>query len=569
MLVYGHHTVSLNVADFLRRFRTRLDDLPAAPRHDAIVALLVDWGEAESAVADALLPVADDDREELASWRTVSDACADAACASWERDGAAAGAALSRARRALDLLTVASLPADVRSKAAEGFAHYALYPEQYMAAARRFVHEHRPEAVLGLGLRSIGSILAHVVCAMVRRMGVPAFTRSVRPRGHPFDRRLEVTDRLRGVLANAAVSHALVVDEGPGLSGSSFAAAADFLVANGWAAARVVLLPNWLPDTGGFRSAAARQTWERHPKITASFDEVCVRDNRLFGAIAVSDDLSAGAWRARCVPSPDCWPPVQPQHERRKYLGGGGDTIVRFAGLGRHGRSIAARAAALSDSGFAARFISLQHGWLEQAWIEGRMLTCADASNAGVLDRLAEYVAFVGRRFVTTEPESIDQLLTMAVGNAQEAVGDDAARAIDRLAAAARDDPQPRVAVDGRMLPHDWIAAADGLVKTDALDHHADDFWPGCRDIAWDVAGTIAEFELDGDAATCFVTAYARKSGDGAIARRLPFYLAAYTAYRQAYAALAAETLGDTAEGRAFTLLRQRYCRSLAGRLRR
>jgi hypothetical protein len=569
MLVYGHHTVRLNVADFLRQFRTRLGDLPNAPPHDAIIALLVDWGEAESAVADALLPDHDDDRQELASWRAVSDACADAACASWDRDAAAAGAALSRARQALDVVTTAAVPENVRSKAAEGFSCYALYPEQYMEAGRRFVRDHRPESVLCLGLRSIGSILAHVVSAMVRRLGVPVSTRSVRPRGHPFDRQLDITGRLRLMLANPAVSHLLVVDEGPGLSGSSVAGAADFLVANGRAVERVVLLPNWVPDTSSLRSAGARHTWERHPKITASFDEVCFRDGRLFGTIAVSDNLSAGAWRARSSLSPSCWPAVQPQHERRKYLGGTGDTILRFAGLGRHGRSIAARAAALGDSGFGARFISLRHGWLEQPWIGGRMLTAADASAPGVLERMAEYVAFVGRTFVTTERESIDDILTMAVGNAHEALGDEAAAAIGRLSAAARDDPQPRVAVDGRMLPHDWIAAPDGLVKTDALDHHADDFWPGCRDIAWDVAGTIAEFELDDDAATYFVTAYARKSGDGAIARRLPFYLAAYTAYRQAYAALAADTLGDTADGRAFTALGQRYRRSLVGRLRR
>jgi hypothetical protein len=170
---------------------------------------------------------------------------------------------------------------------------------------------------------------------------------------------------------------------------------------------------------------------------------------------------------------------------------------------------------------------------------------------------------------VTTAPESIDEILTMAAGNAKEAVGDEAAAAIDRLSTAARDDPQPRVAVDGRMLPHDWIAAPDGLVKTDALDHHADDFWPGCRDIAWDVAGTIVEFELDRDATPYFVTAYARKSGDRAIGRRLPFYLASYTAYRHAYAALAVDTLGDTADGRGFRVLRQRYRHSLAAQLRR
>ncbi|MCU1383603.1 MAG: hypothetical protein JWL71_2300 [Acidobacteria bacterium] len=569
MLVYGHHTVGLNVAAFLRQFRDRLDALPTAPGHDAIVDLLVDWGEAESAVADALLPDRDDDLSALTPWRNVSDACADAACASWDGDAAASAAALARARHGVDALNVATVPEHVRSKAAEGFAHYALFPEQYMDAARRFAREHQPRAVLCLGLRSIGSILAHVVAAAIRRAGIAATTRSVRPRGHPFDRRLAITDRLAAVIADAGVSHVAVVDEGPGLSGSSFAAAADFLVAGGRPADRVVLFPSWLPAGDSLRSTAAQRVWDRHQKITAGFEQVCLRDDRLFGTIPVTRDLSAGGWRAHCFSSPDLWPAVQPQHERRKYLAGSSGTIVRFAGLGRRGRSIADRAAALGESEFGSGALSLTHGWLEQPWIDGRTLTAADAAAPRVLDHLAAYLASIRRAFTTADPESVDEVLNMAIINASEGLGAWTAAPLARLAAAAEQFAEARVAVDGRMLPHEWIAAGDRFVKTDALDHHDDDFWPGCRDIAWDVAGTIAEFDLAPDAAAYFVTAYTRHAGDHTIAQRLPFFEAAYLAYRQAYAAFAGDTLGDSVDGRAFNALRQRYRRSLDERLRR
>jgi hypothetical protein len=119
------------------------------------------------------------------------------------------------------------------------------------------------------------------------------------------------------------------------------------------------------------------------------------------------------------------------------------------------------------------------------------------------------------------------------------------------------------------MLPHDWIDAKGRLLKVDALDHHDDDFWPGCRDIAWDVAGTIVEFDLRAPAIEYLLSAYGRASGDATIRTRLPFYEAAYLAYRHAYAAFAAETLGFSADGRAFTMLSQRYRRSLAERLDR
>jgi hypothetical protein len=259
---------------------------------------------------------------------------------------------------------------------------------------------------------------------------------------------------------------------------------------------------------------------------------------------------------------------VQPQHERRKYLSRGGTTL-RFAGLGRRGRTMAARAAALGDSGFAATFISLRRGFLEQPWTSGRPLALSAGSTPPVIARLASYVAFLRRTFSTEQPDSIDELRAMAVCNASEGLGDWTAAALERLAAPLHGLEEPRVAVDGRMLPHEWIDAGDRLVKMDALDHHDDDFWPGCRDAAWDVAGAIAEFDWPPHASGSFVNAYARASGDHTIRQRLPFYLAAYLAYRQAYAALAAATLGDSADGRAFTALRQRYRRSLFAQLRR
>jgi hypothetical protein len=113
------------------------------------------------------------------------------------------------------------------------------------------------------------------------------------------------------------------------------------------------------------------------------------------------------------------------------------------------------------------------------------------------------------------------------------------------------------------MLPHEWIQTPRGLVKTDALDHHADDFFPGSRDIAWDVAGTIVELGLDEARMKYFVEQYRARSGDGSIDLRVPFYRAAYLAYRIGYTTLAAETLAGTDDGRAFIALRERYRRSL------
>ncbi|MBZ5585043.1 MAG: hypothetical protein LAQ30_23105, partial [Acidobacteriia bacterium] len=35
------------------------------------------------------------------------------------------------------------------------------------------------------------------------------------------------------------------------------------------------------------------------------------------------------------------------------------------------------------------------------------------------------------------------------------------------------------IALDGRMLRHEWLETARGYMKADALDHHDDHFFPG------------------------------------------------------------------------------------------
>ena len=122
-----------------------------------------------------------------------------------------------------------------------------------------------------------------------------------------------------------------------------------------------------------------------------------------------------------------------------------------------------------------------------------------------------------------------------------------------------------RVAVDGRMMLHEWVDTGSGVRKVDALDHHDDDFFPGCRDIAWDVAGMCVEADLDPRAAEYFVGKYRDITGDSDIGRRLPFYEAAYSAFRLGYSRMASESVADTAEARRFRQMELMY----ADRLRR
>ena len=576
MLVYGHRSFTLELPAFLQQFTRRLESLPVAVPHDAIVDLLVDFAEAESAFADALSPDRDDEVDALIPWRAALDALTAAACASLESNRRAVGLRLATLARLAQTLPTAGR-ATVAARVAEGFSCYALYPDQYVdAAARLDVRPH--ETVVCLGLRSIGAVLASLVASSLRARGVLAETRSVRPRGHPFDRRLELGPALERFLDEHRLSRFVIVDEGPGLSGSSFAAAAEALAAHGVPDDRIVLMAAWRPDPCELNSERGRGAIRRHRIVVGRSPSERLARRRAHGATGGAtpgdvENVSAGEWRSLVYDDAERWPAVHPQHERVKFLAPAsllrgrrttpdGTIVIRFAGLGRHGAAKLARARVLHEAGFVPAPIALQNGLIVEQWQEGPRLARGQALAADALDRIGRYISFLRRAFPLDEEDDGGDLREMLRQNAREGLGTDAA---DALRLADAEWPRSaRIAVDGRMLPHEWIVSRGQLTKADALDHHADDFLPGCRDAAWDLAGACVEFDLGPQAREYLVQRYTRHSGDLEIRRRLPFFVATYLAYRLGYSSLAAAALDGTPDGDRFRRLREGYRRSLA-----
>ena len=91
------------------------------------------------------------------------------------------------------------------------------------------------------------------------------------------------------------------------------------------------------------------------------------------------------------------------------------------------------------------------------------------------------------------------------------------------------------------MLPQEWLQTGSGYVKTDAVDHHDDHFFPGCQDIAWDIAGAAVEWGFPVEA---LADRYLRLQADPSLRSRLGFYITAYKAYRLGYCTMATETSG-------------------------
>jgi hypothetical protein len=316
--------------------------------------------------------------------------------------------------------------------------------------------------------------------------------------------------------------HFAIVDEGPGMSGSSFASVAELLAGFGIGDDRIVFLPAWAPDGSAFVNENARRRWQRHRKYWTPFEEL-----RRFED---ADDLSAGKWRERR----HIRPPVQPQHERRKYLRG--DILYKFSGYGRYGRAKLERAERLAE--WLPPTLGLEDGFLVSRWVEGR----SARPTAELIQHAARYLAQVAREFATGRTADTARLAEMIEHNTGRAW-------------TAAPPQGPEVVLDGRMLPHEWLETPDGIVKTDALDHGDDHFYPGPQDIAWDVAAFGVEFGCQ----ERIVEAYTQASGDQDAAARVPFYRAAYLAFRRGYCELAANALAGSADGARFHRARERY----------
>lgn len=456
----------------------------------------------------------------------------------------------------------APLPPRVEVRVPEGYAFYALDPEAYAEAARR-----AGGPLLALGLRSIGAGLAGVV-SVASGGALPPLT--LRPVGHPLARTVRVGPALaRWLLDAPREARFALVDEGPGLSGSSLNAVADWLEARGVPAERVLFFPHHAGDLGPQASPTHRERWARAPRFPAAVEPASLLGEQA-GPV---EDLSGGRWRARHYPHEGAWPPVDARQERLKLLAegqGAAPRLHRFAGLGRYGDAALARARALDEAGFAPPVLGLERGFLVERWLaDARPLDLTRAlpglvDRRAVVARVGEYLAAVGRglpRAPRAGGASPEALLDMACHNAGAALGADAAAGLARWRAALprlQRDLRP-VATDDRLQAWEWLVLPDGrLLKTDGVDHHAGHDLIGCQDVAWDVAGAAVELELDPDERARVGRAARRR--DEALLR---FHEDCYLAFQVGRCWLAARAAAP-AEAARLEVARRRYAARLA-----
>jgi hypothetical protein len=483
----------------------------------------------------------------------------------------------------------------------EGYAFYALYPEMYFCSLRRaLLSTATGNRFAAIGIRSIGCSLAALVAGALAEEGAQAGVETVRPRGNPFQRRIEAGPGLRARLRAWADSGATFVlaDEGPGLSCSSLLSACALLEDLGVGEDRIVILAAWQGAPSRHASADLHARWARarvfHTPALEAFGgwhailPVLEQTTRSAagaapaGRLELAKDLSYGRWVDHLYPSGQPHPPVGRSTERIKLLlrmsgGEEGDAepptlLAKFAGLGEYGQERLERAATLAAAGFSPEVLGSGYGFLLFRLAPGRPLSWSDLS-ARLLARMVDYYDFLMRTFSVPAAPRFDQLCEIIAINAQKGLGLDASSFIERWRP-ERDaiDRLPLVRLDGRPQPHEWIevrgpGGESVILKTDSADHADDHTIVGDQSILWELAGSWEEWRMSPEVGAELLRTWEGASGDGETARLIDFYRTAYLSFRLGalYYAIEAES-GGAARG-ALEDARDRCSQRLVGQL--
>jgi hypothetical protein len=497
------------------RLLRQLRALPKPNAPDEIMGLLVRAGELECAVEDSGAALAH-------PFIGLTDRLAQALLAS---DSSAEPGVLC------SMLTEARVPEVLYVSPPEGFAYYALHPLAFADVLAQIPNLRASVAVIGI--RSIGATLSAVTVAAVRARGLKAERITVRPEGHPYNRRMKFAPRQTEFIRQQTALDAafLVVDEGPGLSGSTLISVAEALVEAGAPREQITLVCAREPAFDSLRADDGPRRAQRFRWIAASSEP-----RRPAGAEVF---IGGGRWRRHLLPEEATWPAAWTNLERLKYLSAGQSEekrLFKFLGFGHYSERVLTREQRIADAGFGPAPSYESSGFVSYPWINGRPLSPQDLDTE-VLERLAAYCAFRMRAF-DHDLYDLSTLQQMAEHNARE-LG---------LEAPSKLRLEHPVLADGRMQPHEWLRATGGrILKTDSGSHGDDHFFPGAVDIAWDLAGAIVEWNMSSGQAEALLEAYRRSSGDDP-GPRIAAFIVAYALFRCAYCRMAADALGTSPE---------------------
>jgi hypothetical protein len=472
----------------------------------------------------------------------------------------------------------------VRVKIPEGFAYYTLFPEQYCASAERWAEQHSAEDgdVLVIGIRSIGTSLSALVTTALKTAGYSARRITVRPTGHPFSRQTMLpTDILQGI------QWAIIVDEGPGISGSSMASVGVALEQGGLPRNRITIFPGHAGNPGSAASDAVQDWWAGVARMVTPLEAVRWEDSSLLDSLLSKagelvgqplqqvEDWGGGLWRKSVYSHEAEWPPVCQPFERSKYLCAAKrvGVVWKFAGFpivpteNDEAVSLAEytgqKMQILSEAGFTPPPLSVYRGFIATPLLAGVPLAQTDA-NLNTFTYIGRYVAAASGPPMDESDarEAYARLCDMVYWNVWEALGETWAEQIKPFIDSLSPFDGPTYG-DGHLAPYEWMRAeGDRLVKLDSGSHYYDHTSIGKQSVLWDVAGALCEWDADTAGESALISLYQQAAGLAVELTSLRFYQLAYSAFKAGQYKLCA-SIADTAERPRLTTAFEHWKRKL------
>jgi hypothetical protein len=584
MIVYGDRERTRPAQALISELISRASESDLARdqvlRRSALAALAIDTGALAQALIDHEFAWRGED--ELSSLTVAAVAACRSACMAFVADHR--GQPIDRRAVADSLRSLRDLtPAvDLTLRDPEGYAFYALYPELYVEAAAA-LHE---RDVMVIGIRSIGTSLAPLVAAA---LDTPLAPVTVRPVGHPFARALRIGEQLESVLLlNAAQRTYAIVDEGPGLSGSSFEAVASFLCARGVRRDQLVFFPSHDNPPGERASQSTRQHYQATRRSVRSFEDYFDGSERARSPADWFDDvvgrriepvhdLGGGRWRALLYRDAADYPPSYARDERRKLLvtTARGRWLLKYSGLGGQSHELTQRARVLSDAGLTPQVLDVRHGFT-LCRFEHDLVPLAQSTlpRAQWIASVIRYLCVRAKQFPVGPGRGASprELWAMITQNASELWGAERCAGLSRYEERLRDfaERHAAVATDNKLELYEWLVGADGRVlKCDAIDHAAGHDCIGCQDPAWDVAGATIELGFSAAERELLCASLFDTTGHSLPDDMLRFYELAYCAFRAGRADFGERSLRGWADDDADRIAaeRTRYAQHVLARL--
>ncbi len=547
--------------------------IPArSDNYDIAISLMIECGELETGITDYFCKEKDLINQQIEVCRNISVEVGAVIFSLWS-EGMFLIEHRLNIKKSLSILKQMQIPKEITVNVPEGFVFYGLYPEVYLEAASEFIKEKKPEKTMVIGLRSIGTVLSALIAAHLKNDGCVVKTFTLRPRGHPFNRFLILDEKISTMIKQSTGYYLLVVDEGPGLSGSSIGGTLSAIKNLNITSDRIVIFPSWLPSGDRFISENARILWNDYKKYIGSFENQWIVNGKLERNLQkkINCEISAGMWRSRFIAETSDYPAVHPNHERRKYLlidrseDKKNYWIAKFVGLGKYGASNVSRAQKLAEMGFTPPIDKFYNGFAVMKFVEGKVIKKTDLDDS-LIDFVKNYLLFIQKKMGASLQVSYDQMLEMIYINVKEGLGEKWCKCLEKFTPETSSlYEEAAVAIDGHMMPHDFLKTSNGIVKVDHIEHHSDQFFHGVQNICWDIAGFFVEFELDSRKREHFLEHFT--SIDSFVLKRQRFFDIAYLAFRLGYVSLAADSLRGEQDAGGFEKLKKKYCTMLKNEL--